>query len=148
MFFPEFLFQISQRDRQVTWLDPVFDSLAVSAANVLVESSIDPHPTDDRAFILQSAIARGDAGAAQTCDSLAIAIQREEGGDFYRLALTGNATAIAAGSIVALNWSGSVIVPPGWNIKARGNFNAGANANQVDLDIVGMLIPIGNIQRI
>jgi hypothetical protein len=41
-----------------------------------------------------------------------------------------------------------VIVPPQGSVNAVADFNAGVNANQVQLSLSGILIPVGNIQRL
>ena len=51
----------------------------------------------------------------------------------------------AANQIVRFGGLTHFVVPPRWRITGRGDFNAGAAANTVGLDIYGFFIPRGNL---
>jgi hypothetical protein len=144
MIFPEFLFRLSQRDQQVTWLDPVSlqVSSAVAAASITAIGTVVPI---DRVLVLTNAIMLATAGAAQTTQQQSLQV----------VAVGGFVTTIAIDTIVSaaagrapLNWAGQVLVPPSWTVRAVGTFNAGAAVNNVDISLHGILIPAGNIQRV
>lgn len=142
MFFPEFLYQLSARDQQITWLDPVIRNLDVSVAAVVVNA--DAFLANDRALILTNAVVNAFAGAAQTSDNTSLFLIPP--GSSISIGLRGERPAAAAN--VILNWVGQVLVPPGWTLRGAAAFNAGVAANRVVFDFAGMLIPVGNIQRV
>ena len=53
---------------------------------------------------------------------------------------------LPAATRIVHNWTGEIIVPPGFFIRARGEFNAGAAANFVSLQAMGLSIPLGTMQ--
>lgn len=144
MFFPESLFLLSSRDQQVTWLDPLIRRISATIAAGTVEA-FEEVPVD-RALIVQSLAMHALPGAAQNIENMAIALTPP--GNGARIFVTVDRTTRAVNLQAALNWTGSIIVPPGWNVTVSGGFGAAAVANSVVLDIIGMLIPIGNVQRI
>jgi hypothetical protein len=64
VFFPEFLYQLSGRDQQVTWLDPSFSAVGDSALNVFVTVDALTVPSD-RVLVLQSVVGMAEPGAGQ-----------------------------------------------------------------------------------
>lgn len=145
MFFPEFLFKISQRDQQVTWLDPFFSADGLNLANVSVSAaSIVP---EGRALVLTHAFGRFTPGAGQNFTVLQLFYDKGSG-ILPAMPLKESRTAGAANAIGLLDWQGQVVLTPGNRIVVTGTFNAGAAVNAVEVRAAGMLLPIGNIQRV
>jgi len=146
MFFPEALYLLSQRDQQVTWLDPVYNAAATGSAAASVSSPAFTVPSS-QAFVLQNVQGYADPGAGQNIALLEVYIgPPSPGTQFVRL--VSDVLVKAADVNAAVHWSGSLIVPPAWRIIAEGTFNAGVQVNTVRLGVMGMFIPIGNIQRL
>ena len=142
MFFPEFLLKLSERDQQVTWLDPLSDNVNTIANSTSI--TVTYNVQDGKVLLLQAANIRGISGAAQTCDRLQIVLAA-------RAAAAGNALSlsfVAAALENSINWTGSVVVPPLWVIQGNVRFSAAVNPNDCRLSLFGMFIPVGNIQRI
>lgn len=147
MLFPELLYQLSSRDQQVTWLDPYLRFVDQSTAAVDVSSTFTIE--DGKALVLQSATVEATPGGAQTTTWTKLLVRGPISTDLNQSAyLAGSFTASGENAAKFLNWSGSLIVPPQWRITGRAVFSAGAIANNVRLSLLGVLIPIGNIQRI
>lgn len=145
MRFPELLYQLSARDQQVTWLDPRFDQQSTSLLAISVPTPVFQVPVD-RVFVLCAAAVRADPGAGQNVDSLVIQILAPAGSAGFNLK---QRTEVAAANInVDLDWTGEILLPPAWQIRGIGSFNAGAVANLVVHNFFGILIPVGNIQRV
>lgn len=145
MFIPESLYLLSARDQQVTWLEPFASdfSSSLAATEVIVSSSMVP---DGRCLILQSCVLAGDPGAAQAARQLQLRLVAPGGGVVF---LAGKENTPDVADLNRwLNWSGSILVPQDWSIAGDVTFSAGAAANLAELSVVGVLIPIGNIQRI
>lgn len=145
MFFPEFLYQLSERDLKVTWLDPIIRRLTNSQAAATVNNDFEI--PDAQAFMLQGFTLQGNPGAAQFVSQL-----------FVAAFVTGTATPMillkqddvdaGANEIKNMDWQGSLIIPPSWSIRGSATFNAGVAANECTLGLFGILIPVGNIQRV
>jgi hypothetical protein len=145
--FPEFLFQLSARDQQVTWLDPLITDQVVSAALTTVDALI--RVPDGRCLILTTAVTSVDPGAGQNFTAITLALLAPGPVATANVVeIAENRTPGAADANFALAWSGAVLVPPGWAVLARNVFNSGVAANVTRLNITGMLIPVGNIQRV
>jgi hypothetical protein len=146
MFFPEFLYRLSQRDQQVTWLDPVvsFQQDAQLAVNVSVTFTV----PDARALVLQHASIVASPSGAQTSTLREIVLRVPGVGTTNSGFLKREETTGAGGQDFFLDWQGSAIIPPQWRIIANGTFVGVATANTVNLTVLGILIPIGNIQRV
>lgn len=144
MFFPEFLYRLSSRDQQVTWLDPRFDSLTASAAGLTVE--VDFTVPSDRPLILTSANIVATPGAGQAV--IAMLLRSLAQGDSSPVNLAAREIEVAVAGSRFLNWTGEVILPPAWSLRARASFSAAVNPNDVELHLAGILIPVGNIQRV
>ena len=107
MFFPEFLYKLSQRDEQVTWLDPSYGNGDNSAANVSVAQDLIVVPVD-RALVLQSVSVFADPGAGQNVVSMFVRVQAPGTAAEFRLAQ--ELTNTVADEEAFINWSGSIIV--------------------------------------
>ena len=143
-FWPEALYQLAARDHQITWLDPVLFHTFTAAAATTVEAKFTVPA--GRMLLLQSATVEAVSGAAQTVSYLAVVAIPPVGGVPF-VALAGEWTTGAPAKRF-VNWSGSVVIAPGWIIDGTADYSAGAAANTTGLAIAGLLIPVGNIQRI
>lgn len=145
MFVPEFLYRLSQRDEQVTWLDPrLFDEVAaVAAASVTVQDVV----PEGRVLLLQSACATQTPGAGQNITRLTLQVVGQVA-NAPAVLLATDSTIGAANDQSDINWSGSIIVPPGWTVRGSGAFSAGVAVNNVRLSYAGVLIPVANVQRV
>lgn len=145
----EFLYELTPRDMQQSWLDPVIVTAnGLSAASVVLATYEVPV---GRCLLLRSSVVNADGGGAQTVDRvtlellppdesvIAVAISEK---------ITTNVGNAAAKISMNTEWSGEIVVPQEWTLRARGNFSAAVSANSIELHVVGLLIPIGNIQRI
>lgn len=142
MFFPEFLLKLSQRDEQVTWLDPVVQRVRVSAAAAQVFATFTV--PEGRALALTHVGAGGTPGAAQNLTNLRAYVARPN---------TGVPIILANGIFNSavfdfISWQGQVLLPPGLIVELQADFSAGVAANIAVLDLIGVIIPVGNIQRV
>ena len=146
----EFLYELTPRDMQQSWLDPVIiTSNGLTAASVVTASYEVPV---GRCLLLRSSVANADAGGAQTVDRVTLELLPPDESNIA-IAISEKISSnvgTSATSKVSMNteWSGEVVVPQEWTVRARGNFSAAVSANSIELHVVGLLIPIGNIQRI
>lgn len=146
MFVPELLYQLSERDQQVTWLDPVFVRVGptVSAATQITET-VYTVPSD-RALCLQNFNVILDPGAAQTVRRANLAALPTTG--TLQVVIRAEEWADAINEERVLHWAGSIIVPANWRLQTFSAYDAAAAGNSQDTTIIGVLIPIGNIQRV
>lgn len=144
MFFPESLLKLSQRDQQVTWLDPIALDLEASVAATTVEVAF-VVPTD-RVLLLQNAHVHAEAGAGIVTSALVLATFLLSSANPNLI--TRNDVDFAAGNFGNMTWTGSILVPSGWSVLGRGSFGGAAAANLINLALHGMLIPVANIARV
>lgn len=144
-FFPESLYQLSERDQKVTWLDPALRTANLQLSATVVTVNLLTVPTD-RAFLLQSATALGIPTAGQAVTALGIIARPPSSAVNIRIHQEN--FPIVASQQRNVNWSGSLILPPNWLLVCIGEFDIGAAANLTILDAIGMFIPSGNIQRV
>jgi len=144
--FPEKLYLLTEKDRgSYSLLVPFFRRLSLSSAATEVTVSLALTELGDRYLLLQSASARGAAGAAQAQVQRLIFLSTPSVGETevqYDL----RSERIATDGTT--DWSGSILVPPNWRIRAYGAWNAGAAANEITISAIGVLIPRGSIQRL
>lgn len=146
MFFPEFLFQLSARDQQVTWVDPLYAQRAPAAALAAAWSELITTVPEGRALVLTNAVAAGNPGGAQACTFLGI--QTRPPTLTPAFSLQAEEFPVTASLTQTINWQGEVIVPPTWQVVLIATFDAAAIANAVSADLIGILIPVGNIARV
>lgn len=146
--FPELLYQLSERDLRLTWLDPTFARFdETSTTNPIVGTAIEV--PDDRALILTAAVMSASPGAGQSVTNLDLLIVRPTPDAVtIDLADLDISAAPVADRPRKVNFSGAVLVPPGWRVRGQASFSAAAVANTVILTAMGVLIPPGNIQRV
>jgi len=145
VFFPEFLYQLSAKDQQVTWLDPVTDIISAT----INQTTIDLIFTvpDGRALILKALQIFAIPGAGQTTSVRQLHVNRRAP-DTSEIRLVRSDVVLGAGVAGNEDWQGEILLMPGWRLFGRAVFNALVNANTVNLSLAGILIPIANIQRI
>lgn len=153
-FWPEGLYQLSARDRQVTWLDPLLDGPTgatlvgpLRSVTIGTDGSVSRQVPDGRVLVLQSVVGYFAPGTAANANTLARLLIRPPTAGTLEVWLREQRQAAAAGFSTELAWQGSVIVPPQWFVQAYGEFDAGAD-NEIALNIAGILIPVGNVQRL
>lgn len=144
MFFPEFLYQLSGRDQQVTWLDPVLQRLDASGA--AVNLTVSYQVPVDRVLLLSALALEVGPGLAQNYTGAIARILGPGASTDSRLA--GTLTPGAANQNAFIPWQGEVIVPPNWFVGANVDYNAAVAVNTMRLSIFGILVPVGNIQRL
>jgi hypothetical protein len=145
MFFPESLYLLSSKDQQVTWLDPVYvrQVQTVALASIVEDYTI----PQGQVLLLQHAGMQTAPGAAQNNTGQALVVKPTVATQ-PQVILDQTLAALAAGVNGWFYWNGTILVPPTWSVRASATFNAGAAANTVILFLVGMLIPVGNLQRV
>lgn len=144
----DYLYELTPRDMQRSWLDP----LAFKVLNSVVAINVNNTyvvPTA-QALILYSANVASFAGATQTVTSQDLYISAEGDAALVRIVGQTAAESSSAGPtpILNLNWSGYIVVPQLWTIRATSIFSGSVNANQSEMSLIGMLIPAGNFQRV
>lgn len=146
MFAPEVLYRLEARDLEVSQLDPLFAQINPAAALLATLSDVVYTVPTDRVLVLQSAWLGLNPGAAQIATGALIMVRAAGTNLDFRLA--GNYTRQGADVNMVAQWSGSLLIPPGWMIAAVSTFDAGANANAHSADVHGVLIPKANVQRV
>lgn len=144
-FFPEFLYKLSDRDQEVTWLDPVVVHSDVSAAVAVIQSAVYTVP-GDRMLILQNVSMLANPAAGRAVIDLNFALQPPPP-ETTTYRVVQEFWTVAADVNRGLNWSGSILVPPLWRVSAIAVID-GAAGGQIVHDIFGILIPKGNVQRV
>lgn len=147
MIFPELLYQLSPRDQQVTWLDPVIRRVTTTQAALTVNALDEVVPTG-RAFLLTNATLFADPGAGQNIDDIGLNIAVLNPGAGVAVRIATRSGAAGADLLAILNWTGQILIPAGWQLQGSAHFNALGAANEIRFDLMGILIPIGNIQRV
>lgn len=137
------LYDLSSKDRQVTWLEPFADQQAISSMNVTI-TVVSTVPAG-RALVLHHAFLRGTPPAPTTSTLLQLSAFSSPGNRITRLKFEG--TAGAAGIIRTIDWQGFLLLPPGSTITGVADFSSAATLNAAELCVAGVLIPVGNIQR-
>lgn len=153
MFFPESLFLLSQRDAQVSWLDPANIGTPsgvfippLSSNAVGTDGSVSWQVPQGRALILQHVHCFFQPGGVQI-SSLRRILVRPAAAGTTEVWLHEERNSLAAGVGQELTWQGSIILPERWYVQGYGEFNGGV-ANELVLSFAGLYIPLGNIQRI
>lgn len=143
----DYLYELSARDQQLSWLDPLITRVTLSSNTVTVEPQYEV--PSGKALLLRSVSIWGDAGTTQTVTSLFIELAHTTAGfETYLATIFSEQLTTATKNDIALNWSGLIVLPQNWIIRGTSNFDNGVNANTSSISLVGMLIPIGNIQRV
>jgi len=142
--FPEFLYQLSARDQQVTWLDPVIarpetiDAAAFNVARFAVP--------DGRMLVVANVCLHSFTAGVTTISLMRLTLFPPAGAGVMDLAIR---TPVAGLTADVLNLNGlEVLVPAQWIVEARTTFSAGAAGNTTRLNLAGILLPIANVQRI
>ena len=149
--FPEQLYRLSARDQQVTWLDPFYQRATQAAAALNLSLVWGPVP-EGRVLFLQSLLVRCIPGAGARLTGGWVGVQ-VPGASVVAYLLAGLTPEIAdpvppgTGPVRFIAWSGSILVPPRWQFEASVDFGAVA-ASVIEGTAVGVLVPIGNVQRV
>lgn len=138
------LYHRTQRDTGIVapaWVSmgvPATSSASAQVANTFTNSS-------GRLFIVRALVGEFFPGGGQNVVAGRLALMQPTAGNPDLHLLAADHDNGAADETRWVNWSGEVMCPPGWLIRATGDFNAGAAANQSRLFIHGLLVPLGNV---
>lgn len=146
MLIPEFLYRLSQRDEQVTWLDPRLLASSLSQAAVGPALNLFTVPPGN-VLVLSSVVGRGVAGGAQTMSELVLEVNTPQQTEPL-VTLTGQVFDPAVSTARFITWSGQLIIPAEWIIRIVGTFNAAVAANTIRGSVAGILIPVANVGRV
>ena len=144
MFFPEVLYRLSKRDEQVTWLDPVASRISATLAGIN-PVAIYTVP-NDRVLVLTAACIEATPGVGQNILLKVLHTRPPTGGT--NVTFRSDYVAGGVGVQQGMDWDGEIAVPPSWTVNGNVLFNAGAVASTATLMMHGLLIPVGNIQRL
>lgn len=144
-FWPEALYELSARDRQVTWLEPVIFRGNETGDNF---GSVIYTVPDGRLLLLQNAYLQvwPDVGNQVTDWKILIGAPGPSFQETYLRASQG--VTFAINLVLNEYWSGSVVVPEKWSVRGIGVFSGAAVGDYVDFSMHGLLVPIGNVQRV
>lgn len=139
----ELLYQLSQmEERSAPVIQRYVERATATQAGVTVTALTNPVPLD-KYLIVSAACLLATSGAAQTTQFLTIGMQTPG------LAGIGLARLVSPSALLqqALfgQWEG-VLLSPGDVMTGSATFSAAANPNQITLDVIGLLIPKGNLQ--
>lgn len=144
MLFPDALYRRTSRDIGQPWariyVPPV---LFVFPASAVVDPSL--RAPGDQCVILTNITASFLPGAAQTLTE-AMVDTGPALATMARIASFIPPVGLPANTTSTFNWQGEVVIPPSWFIRCRAVFNAGAAANVVICQLMGMSLPLGSIQ--
>lgn len=144
MFFPEYLYQLSPRDQQVTWLDPVVRRVTTTGTAISL-SALFTVP-NDRAMILQSVVGLATPTAGETTAETRLFVRSVD--TAIEVRLKGDASGGPALTNEWIDWQGSILLPPSHVVGAGAVFSAAVASKTVQLELCGILIPVANIQRV
>jgi len=140
----DLLYRLRTEEAQDRPITPVLLDRNAAAAAILVTPVALVVPAD-RIFILTSAMVLAIPDAAQTI--VAVTVELISAANANSIAVCQDRPNLAAGFDSSINFSGMVLVPPGWTVRGRGDFNAAAAANTVFVEITGYTTPVGNVDR-
>lgn len=136
MIFPEFLYRLTAADSGKQVLEHVMAENNASAAAVTVGMTVFTVPAD-KVFLLTNTSAAFTPGATQNLVSTELLIADALGSRQWPYLR-------AASGLFVGGFSGDLLVPPTFRVRAQGVFSAGANVNQVEASCHGILIPRGS----
>lgn len=142
MIFPELLYQLSQRDAQVSWLEPAPRRIDVAGAALFLNA--DFAVPDDRILMLTSCLARSIGNGADLVDTLTIGMLPPGLVTTVLLA----AGTFSGTSDKVLQAILQVIVPSGWLLRAHSDYNAAISVHNLQFSFTGVLLPAGNFSRV
>jgi hypothetical protein len=146
VFVPEYLYQLTDRDQRLTWLDPVlfFERISGLLATIDVTFTV----PDGRLVILQHAFLNLTPGAGITAQQKVLELLPPGAAQLPKPCLIRSDVNSGAGVTGQFNWQGSIAVPSLWRVHANCTFSGIGAINGVELSLIGALIPIGNVQRV
>lgn len=144
MIFPEALYELSPRDRNVTWLDPLVLHLDNGGGAAAGSQELVVEIPEGRVLMLHSACMAVRTLAVETTTLMLLQAQRFVGGVEFNLkqafpGVTGRSQ---------LDWQGEILIPSELRVRAFFSFSGVVQNKVIDFDLFGMLLPVGNIQRI
>jgi len=142
MRFPEWLYRLLQGDEGSQLLSVVWREVASTATVAALNATVYQVP-GDKCLILTNAACRFIPGNTQTVNRRRLMADPPSGTTRYNI--LDEEVDGAASITLDANWQGEVIIPPGWRVLIEGTFNSAVNANTVEAEIHGYLVPRGTI---
>lgn len=139
----EQLYRLLAADEQTRLLDPFIRRNIDSLNDITINRQFDV--PERHALLLTHALLIARPGAGQIVNNAHIFAQPPNA---PVAELAAQVNALAANAVGLISWQGELILPAGCNVLGRSAYNAGANVNQQEFQIAGMLIPLGNIERL
>jgi len=145
----ERLYQLNARDEQARWLIPFFRRVAPAAAAL---ETIDVPLTvpANYCLLLKNTLVEVVSGGAQTLSTMLLFMTLRPPDVYVLDGFPNGGPAEVPGAFGELFFPRSyhdILVPPDTIITTRGNWSAGVAVNFIALNVVGVLIPAGNITR-
>lgn len=141
----EQLYRLLRADEQVRLLDPYFET--VSSVGTIIGLNATLTVPERKALLLNHAYARILPGTGQNITANTQLLMRNPGATRVVL-LDEVPNALAINVAARLMWQGEAVLMPGCTLRLDALFNSGIASNSITLYAHGMLIPLGNIERI
>jgi hypothetical protein len=125
---------------------PIWARLSGTTATAATSVPASAQNMQQQPFLVSTIAVFLTGGAAQFATRGYIRI-RDQAGAIYAY-LHGQefvSTTVAGFQLVSLAPSIPLVIPPLWRISGQGEFNAGANANTVEVNAMGWYIPRGTL---
>lgn len=139
MRFPEWLYKLLPGDRGSQQLGVLWREAASTQNAATVGITVYTVPAD-KCLVLTNMTTTGEATGV-TLQRMRMMADPPEGNVRYNF--FDRWTAFGAGTYGSNVWTGEVIIPGGWKIRAENNYSAAAATNTVTGEIHGYLIPRG-----
>lgn len=152
----EFLFSLTPRDQQAAMLEIVKTRVNASAAALTVDAEyVVPL---EHILIVHNLWTTANPDLSNGVRSLQFMVFENEGQNpvIISQAISTTGAAGASGIVPAFNalandtdvswqWTGEIYLPPQSRLRARASFSGAAGLHSVSFDIIGILIPRGNV---
>lgn len=138
------LFRLRQEEAQDRLVTPVLLEVTVSQAAGAVIATGFVVPAD-RLLVINSVSSSCTPGAGQQVVAQRIQLVSPTANKIVEIAA--DLLIYGAGLAAALNFAGEILVPPTWQLRARGDYSAAGLANQTTIDFCGYTVPVGNVDR-
>jgi hypothetical protein len=150
----ELLYQLTARDGQTDWLEPVLGTKKLVTGAALSAFVFFAVPLN-KILILTNFSARILPNALQTVSNSRVAVDDAQGNELTvikrvasdsngALGIYPNIVSAAAGDNIAYDWQGEIIIPSLNVLSFRAQFS-GAAIHSVEFYYQGLLIPRGNV---
>lgn len=147
MIFPEQLYRLLASDEQVRWLDPFMEAETLQQAAVLITTPQIVVPAR-RALIIYSVEGRADPDPVAIANFVQVDIFTASGGASHPLLSNAIPEAVAGRDKHLEFHGGPLVLSAGMRIQTQAVFSAAAAANRALVRVYGLLIPLGNVERL